>query len=319
MRRGRTSCCATGAPARGAAGAAGARARAAVAAQVPARRALRRRAAEDGIRQARPPGAALRRRGGSMKTERLVVVTGGGKGIGRRSSRASPRRATGSSRSDATRGARGDGGEATESATSPTRRGGRALRARRPGRRAGQQRRRRRPARRSRARPWTTGAPSWTSTRPARSCARARCCGGMLERDSGRIVTVASTAGLVGSRYTAAYTASKHAAVGLMRAVAAEVGRHRGDRQRRLPDLRAHGHDRGARSRGSPRHRTAARRKPRRRSSAPRRWGACSSPTRSPSRSRSSPRPRRARSTARRSSSTEEGSRHEPVPGVGPA
>jgi NAD(P)-dependent dehydrogenase (short-subunit alcohol dehydrogenase family) len=45
----------------------------------------------------------------------------------------------------------------------------------------------------------------------------------MRERDSGRIVTVASTAGLAGARYTAGYTASKHAAVGLMRAVAAEV------------------------------------------------------------------------------------------------
>jgi NAD(P)-dependent dehydrogenase (short-subunit alcohol dehydrogenase family) len=46
---------------------------------------------------------------------------------------------------------------------------------------------------------------------------------GMLERGSGRIVTVASIAGRAGARYTAAYTASKHAAVGLMRAVAAEV------------------------------------------------------------------------------------------------
>jgi NAD(P)-dependent dehydrogenase (short-subunit alcohol dehydrogenase family) len=46
---------------------------------------------------------------------------------------------------------------------------------------------------------------------------------GMVERGAGRIVTVASTAGRVGSRYTAAYVASKHAAVGLMRAVAAEV------------------------------------------------------------------------------------------------
>lgn len=46
---------------------------------------------------------------------------------------------------------------------------------------------------------------------------------GMLERDRGRIVTVASTAGHVGQRYTAAYSASKHAAVGLMRAVAAEI------------------------------------------------------------------------------------------------
>jgi NAD(P)-dependent dehydrogenase (short-subunit alcohol dehydrogenase family) len=47
--------------------------------------------------------------------------------------------------------------------------------------------------------------------------------GGMIGRGDGRIVTVASTAGRVGSRYTAAYVASKHAAVGLMRAAAAEV------------------------------------------------------------------------------------------------
>jgi NAD(P)-dependent dehydrogenase (short-subunit alcohol dehydrogenase family) len=47
--------------------------------------------------------------------------------------------------------------------------------------------------------------------------------GGMLERGSGRIVTVASTAGRAGYRYTAGYTASKHAAVGLMRAVAVEL------------------------------------------------------------------------------------------------
>ncbi|GAA4433243.1 SDR family oxidoreductase [Actinokineospora soli] len=46
---------------------------------------------------------------------------------------------------------------------------------------------------------------------------------GMRERDFGRIVTIASTAGLRGARYTAAYSAAKHAAVGLMRAVAAEV------------------------------------------------------------------------------------------------
>jgi NAD(P)-dependent dehydrogenase (short-subunit alcohol dehydrogenase family) len=47
--------------------------------------------------------------------------------------------------------------------------------------------------------------------------------GGMRERDRGRIVTVASTAALTGQRYTAGYSASKHAAVGLMRTVAAEV------------------------------------------------------------------------------------------------
>jgi NAD(P)-dependent dehydrogenase (short-subunit alcohol dehydrogenase family) len=47
--------------------------------------------------------------------------------------------------------------------------------------------------------------------------------GGMIERGDGRIVTVASIAGLVGPRYTAAYAASKHAAVGLMRATASEL------------------------------------------------------------------------------------------------
>jgi NAD(P)-dependent dehydrogenase (short-subunit alcohol dehydrogenase family) len=46
---------------------------------------------------------------------------------------------------------------------------------------------------------------------------------GMCERGSGRIVTVASLAGHVGARYTSGYTASKHAVLGLMRAVAAEV------------------------------------------------------------------------------------------------
>jgi NAD(P)-dependent dehydrogenase (short-subunit alcohol dehydrogenase family) len=47
--------------------------------------------------------------------------------------------------------------------------------------------------------------------------------GGMRERDEGRVITVASTAGVAGAPYTAAYTASKHAAVGLMRATAAEL------------------------------------------------------------------------------------------------
>jgi NAD(P)-dependent dehydrogenase (short-subunit alcohol dehydrogenase family) len=46
---------------------------------------------------------------------------------------------------------------------------------------------------------------------------------GMRARGWGRIVTVASVAGLAGSPYIAAYAASKHAAIGLMRVVAAEV------------------------------------------------------------------------------------------------
>src|SRR4051812_30078014 len=46
---------------------------------------------------------------------------------------------------------------------------------------------------------------------------------GMLRRGYGRIVTVASVASHAGSRYTSAYTASKHAVLGFTRAVAAEV------------------------------------------------------------------------------------------------
>lgn len=46
---------------------------------------------------------------------------------------------------------------------------------------------------------------------------------GMRERDRGRIVVVASVAGLAGAPYITGYAASKHAAVGLMRSAAAEV------------------------------------------------------------------------------------------------
>jgi NAD(P)-dependent dehydrogenase (short-subunit alcohol dehydrogenase family)/enamine deaminase RidA (YjgF/YER057c/UK114 family) len=45
----------------------------------------------------------------------------------------------------------------------------------------------------------------------------------MLERQWGRVVNVASTAGLSGGKYLAAYSAAKHALVGLTRSVAAEV------------------------------------------------------------------------------------------------
>ncbi len=47
---------------------------------------------------------------------------------------------------------------------------------------------------------------------------------GMLERGWGRVINVASLAGLLGAPYVSAYTASKHALVGLTRALAAEVG-----------------------------------------------------------------------------------------------
>jgi NAD(P)-dependent dehydrogenase (short-subunit alcohol dehydrogenase family) len=46
---------------------------------------------------------------------------------------------------------------------------------------------------------------------------------GMLERGWGRIVNVASIAGLMGDKYIAAYSAAKHAVIGFTRSVAAEL------------------------------------------------------------------------------------------------
>ena len=46
---------------------------------------------------------------------------------------------------------------------------------------------------------------------------------GMVERHWGRVVNIASVAGLSGGKYIAAYSASKHAVVGFTRSVAAEV------------------------------------------------------------------------------------------------
>lgn len=46
---------------------------------------------------------------------------------------------------------------------------------------------------------------------------------GMLERKSGRIVNVASTAGQIGYAYVAAYCAAKHGVIGLTRSLALEV------------------------------------------------------------------------------------------------
>ena len=46
---------------------------------------------------------------------------------------------------------------------------------------------------------------------------------GIMQRKYGRIVNIASTAGLVGYAYVSAYCAAKHAVVGLTRSLAVEV------------------------------------------------------------------------------------------------
>lgn len=48
---------------------------------------------------------------------------------------------------------------------------------------------------------------------------------GMVERGFGRLIFIASNAGLTGYAYTAAYCASKHGMIGLMRGLAAELAR----------------------------------------------------------------------------------------------
>ena len=47
--------------------------------------------------------------------------------------------------------------------------------------------------------------------------------GGMVERRFGRVIAIASTAGLKGYGYVSAYCAAKHAVVGLVRSLAAET------------------------------------------------------------------------------------------------
>ena len=47
----------------------------------------------------------------------------------------------------------------------------------------------------------------------------------MTERDFGRIVAVASTAGLKGYPYVSAYCAAKHAVIGFVRALALETAK----------------------------------------------------------------------------------------------
>ena len=49
---------------------------------------------------------------------------------------------------------------------------------------------------------------------------------GMIERRWGRVVNIASVAGLSGAKYVAAYSASKHAVIGFTRCLADEVAAH---------------------------------------------------------------------------------------------
>lgn len=49
--------------------------------------------------------------------------------------------------------------------------------------------------------------------------------GSMIERKFGRIITIASTAGLKGYPYVSAYCAAKHAVIGLVRALAMETAK----------------------------------------------------------------------------------------------
>ncbi|MBA3897485.1 MAG: SDR family oxidoreductase [Sphingomonadaceae bacterium] len=72
-------------------------------------------------------------------------------------------------------------------------------------------------------------AEAWRSCMAVNLDALFHCCQAalpdLLRAQSGRIVTIASTAGLKGYGYTAPYGAAKHGAIGLTRALAAEFAR----------------------------------------------------------------------------------------------
>jgi NAD(P)-dependent dehydrogenase (short-subunit alcohol dehydrogenase family) len=72
-------------------------------------------------------------------------------------------------------------------------------------------------------------AEAWRRTMAVNLDALLHCCQAalpdLLAAERGRIVTVASTAGLKGYAYSAPYVAAKHGAVGLTRALAAELAR----------------------------------------------------------------------------------------------
>lgn len=69
----------------------------------------------------------------------------------------------------------------------------------------------------------------WRRTMAVNLDALLHCCQAalpdLLDAEAGRIVTIASTAGLKGYAYSAPYVAAKHGAIGLTRALAAELAR----------------------------------------------------------------------------------------------
>ena len=65
-------------------------------------------------------------------------------------------------------------------------------------------------------------------------------CHAQVRTAARRIVFIASTAGLKGYPYVAAYCAAKHGVVGLMRALGLELARNRRHRQRRMSRLHRH-------------------------------------------------------------------------------
>jgi NAD(P)-dependent dehydrogenase (short-subunit alcohol dehydrogenase family) len=71
----------------------------------------------------------------------------------------------------------------------------------------------------------------WRETMAVNLDALLHCCQAalpdLLEAEAGRIVTIASTAGLRGYAYAAPYVAAKHGAVGITRALAAELAKTR--------------------------------------------------------------------------------------------
>ena len=65
----------------------------------------------------------------------------------------------------------------------------------------------------------------------------------MLESKWGRIINIASTAGVTGYAYVTTYCAAKHGMIGLTRALAIETARTGVDGKRRVSRVRRHRND----------------------------------------------------------------------------